>query len=616
MNILIEGKEIICMQDLPNELFAINLSYLNTKSNLSIREDYINYAYPIIPIDSGLNKGIDIKIKVIVHHKLYPNDELKGELIIPIKSINKQQYNSMNSIYSKWVNLSNISKSKNIKGIVKLNLSVYIGSSDTLNDALKSNNNEKNNLNTSLSNNIDTSISNNQVEYNKKELNINNKLNNNVINKNNLFEKKSLKKEIIQENSNINAIKQSSNNSLNDNEQLNYKKINLACSIKNFNDNENNNINNIESDINKDPYIKDINLTSSGLTGEILNNVDSYNIKSNNILNISTYSTKYQRLKYESIESNFSYIVEDLKLIIMMFDNFKESYTDYKKHNNSLTENKNNNYNDEQLLKYKLDAASLVDKKIDFYTSFCNLFKDFNDTAFKLEKTNYNLINEITIKNKKINKLKIKVNKFKLNEEKKKNIVYSSNNINFKPNDAFYSSLKNISIMLSHSSLKENCPKINNLYDNEHKLIKIFDIFNKLNNSVKSNINKLILNNITHKCQKIITNTRKKEEKEILDSNKNKSTGNVSNKNKTSKPSNKLSNKKDANLKEIKEEVEETNDIAYEVESRLKAYSLFLNKKNISWKILYKTKDHLILNINGVKVNIKYNKYSNEVLGN
>ena len=403
MSIQFEVKEICCIQDLQSNQFNVVFNYFDQKASCFFFSECNNqniksssaFTENII-LKSKLDK--DTKITIKVYNKYYPKDELKGEFIISNSLFaNKTKDNKEKllptSEYSKWISLTNNSKIKNIKGVVKINVNIIY--SKKVGDGL---NNSDMNINKSL-----TSIN------------------------NDVYSVKSLPKPKIKERTSSLPI------SLNNEIKNDLLLEDVEPCLDNINQ------------INQDQLIKDINLTSSEL--QDLQRKES----------ICSYSDKVTKLSLNYEEENFKELIEQEYAIRLILKDYLSTYNNedcYKKLPS-----------DELYL--KLEAASIVDKAIDFYSSILVISKSFIELHKRLHELNVNLQIDSS-------KAKVKVKRL----HKKIKEINQESNQSYSNYDGLFNSFDNI---INHPSLDKKENLISNSIENQQKsLITLYEILGKI----------------------------------------------------------------------------------------------------------------------------------------
>jgi hypothetical protein len=440
MSIQFEVKEICCIQDLQSNQYNVVFNYLDQKVSCFFFSESNN---PNIKSTSAFSENLllknkldkDIKITIKVYNKYYPKDELKGDLIIPnsflsskVKDI-KEKYSS--SEYSKWINLTNNSKIKNIKGVVKINVNII------------------------YSKNVTEGLNNSDMNINKSLTSSNN----------DVYNVKSLTKPKTKERTS--SLPNALSNEL---------KNDLLGEVDPY-------LENIHQ-INQDPFIKDINLTSSEM--QDLQRKES----------VCSYSDKVIKLSLNYEEENLRELSEQEYAIRIILKDYLSTYNNEDCYKKLPTDE----------LYLKLEAASIVDKAIDFYSSIIVISKGFIELHNRLKELNKNL----QIDNSKA-KMKVKRIQKQIKENNK------VNNLSFNNYDGVFDSLNNI---MNHPSLDKNKTLLNNsVIENQQNIVlNLYSILAKIDLDKKL-IKTKVFNDIKTKLSLFANNEKIKAQslKESID---------------------------------------------------------------------------------------------------
>lgn len=571
------------MQELPSDQFSIIFTHDSKKVEAQVSTDSA-FADQLLPIENLTDKEIKINIKAI--SKAFPKDELKGELILPSVALKS------NPQITKWVNLNNNSKQKNIKSVVKVNICAVIsgsGARETIISDYKEKNQEQNQdytkqkeaaktMNEEIVNKINqrnqkmfskipnsqnitsNSSANHLIQGN--QIKKPNKINNNISTSSNGLNNKSMDSRKIQMLLNEDSGNKGSSKSLSNVKQLESAVIDQGIDAKDEID---------CSDFMKDQYIKDINLTSSEFVesfydeGKFKKKVQ----QPEDTLNDSSYSVKLCRFNLEFEEK--------------MMGEFKDEISNFGAQVNEFT----NTYNDhliinlpDDILPLKMEAASIVDKAVEMYSSFGFLMKGFSDLSIRLEEISRTNFMKVQTAEAKVDRLIKRNRKIQQRMSKKKNEDGP---------DVCYNILTSINVLLNHKSMEKvnPSPRDSNVDFND-----LFKIFNKLNKSANVGA-KPLFNGLNYKL--FIGRIEAAISHQQLISSKSCDVSSIKGGRKD----------KDISLCEIKEENEEQHDLMKQVQLKFDEYKLS------DWKPVNDTGDFVVF---GVKINIKLNQLG-ELLG-
>ncbi len=445
----IEIKEIYYIQDLSSDQFNIFFTFdTGFKTECTILASSGESAYTEIFNLNINNSSSTVKIVVKIVNSHFPKDEFKAEALLPSNVFKKQ---SQNEIYSKWITLYNQTKSKNIKGIIKIKLFLHIKSLTETNQMMY----KSLSLNSSM-----TKIQTYSPFKNEVPLPIPNPIPNSTGTSSNLVLVSNIK------NKPLSSMK---------------NKENKDDFIK---------LTNIENDIllinNNDPLIKDIDLTStdnhtqqykylSSLSQ--INNNNSSNNKKNHIKSPSTISENLILYSIDYEKSTFSSIIDKENNLISSFE------TDI---NSTYTDKLLSNLPDE-VIYLKLESACLVDKAIDYYSNVFSLIENYISLKKRLEEMNFDLTlqsSKVKMKVKRLKDKKILSKKLIQSALQSFNTIINHDSLLKKKNNEKYS------IFLTEFDY--NSSQINEI---EKKILMLEPIFMKIIDNNKINTLSYVINN-------------------------------------------------------------------------------------------------------------------------
>lgn len=584
MNILLEIKEVCCMQELPSDQFSVIFSYDSKKAEVSVSTESA-FADQLLPIENYNDKEMKINVKAI--NKAFPKDELKGELILPNVALKS------NPQITKWVTLNNMSKQKNIKSVVKVNVCAVISGSGARETIISDYKEKNHDFNQDYTKQKEAAKTMNEEIVNKINQK-NQKIYSKIPTSQNITNNSSANHLIpVNQNKRPSKVNQSSSTTgsgLN-NKSMDSRKIQmLLCedsgnkgsskslsNIKQLESAVNDNVNDVKdeidcSDFMKDQYIKDINLTSSEFVESFYDEskLKKKSQSQEDALNDSSYSVKLCRFNLEFEEK--------------MMSEFKDEISNF----NGLTSDFTNTYNDHLIinlptdsLPLKLEAASIVDKAVEIYSSFGFIMKGFSDLSIRLDEMSRSNFLKVQTTEAKVNQLLKKNRKIQQKMSKKKNEDGP---------DVCYNILNSINGIINHKSMEKisRTPR-----DSSVDLNDLLKIFSKLNKSSSSS-SKSVFNGVNYKLFISRIENANNHQQQLLSS-------------KTSDVSSIKGGRKDKEISlcEIKEENEEQHDLIKMVQLKLDEYKLS------DWKSVNDSGDFII---SGVKVIIKLNQFG-ELIG-
>lgn len=581
----IEIKEICYIQDLSSDQFNIFFTFdTGFKTECTILASSGESAYTEIFNPNLNNSTSTVRIVVKIVNSHFPKDDFKGEALLSSNVFKKP---NQNEVFSKWITLYSQTKSKNIKGIIKIKMFLHIKSFTETNQMMY----KSLSLNSSM-----TKIQTYSPFKNEVPLPIPNPIPSSMGTSSNKAQ----------------LTMKSKDNKEKDVEKDKTLYENRENFIK---------LTNIDNDLllinNNDPLIKDIDLTS------IDNQVQQYKYLTNNNNNNKNHNKNHKRspstlsenlilysIDYE--KSTFSSLIEKETNLISSFEtDIISTYTD------KLLSNLPN-----EVVYLKLESACLVDKAIDYYSSVFSLIENYISLKKRLENMSFDL-------NLQYSQVKMKVKRLKNKKILSKELIQSA--------------LQSFNTIINHDSLlkKKNNEKYSifltefdynssQIKEIEQKILMLESVFMKIIHNNTNNTNKIessyIINNesmlkVLNRIKKIKNPTQS-----IVNINST-----VENKDKTRRNMNitkdKLSLK---HLSDISEDINDTPDIENKyihssshsysnskpqsisviLQKRIKDFSKTVNS-NIDFRIIDENKGIYVLD--GNRIHIKEGK-SNDFL--